>query len=171
MANKLRSRLQEQYQEMIEEQNSSAANQNFVDDVVSREESVQSEEKQLSSSVKLPQSSRQEETEIHYLARSYTLQTETKQKLRIRVRTERTSIKDYINKCLQKFFETQDYSRQKATPEEYKKFQDYEESLGKKEYRGILLTEENVQKLDYWSSFYAIPKSVLMNYILEMFLQ
>lgn len=171
MANKLRSRLQEQYQEMIEEQNSSAANQNFVDDVVSREESVQSEEKQLSSSVKLPQSSRQEETEIHYLARSYTLQTETKQKLRIRVRTERTSIKDYINKCLQKFFETQDYSRQKATPEEYKKFQDYEESLGKKEYRGILLTEENVKKLDYWSSFYAIPKSVLMNYILEMFLQ
>lgn len=171
MANKLRSRLQEQYQEMIEEQNSSAANQNFVDDVVSREESVQSEEKQLSSSVKSPQSSRQEETEIHYLARSYTLQTETKQKLRIRVRTERTSIKDYINKCLQKFFETQDYSRQKATPEEYKKFQDYEESLGKKEYRGILLTEENVQKLDYWSSFYAIPKSVLMNYILEMFLQ
>ena len=104
MANKLRSRLQEQYQEMIEEQNSSAANQNFVDDVVLREESVQSEEKQLSSSVELPQSSRQEEPEIHYLARSYTLQTETKQKLRIRVRTERTSIKDYINKCLQKFF-------------------------------------------------------------------
>lgn len=171
MANKLRSRLQEQYQEMIEEQNSSAANQNFVDDVVSREESVQSEEKQLSSSVELPHSSRQKEPEIHYLARSYTLQTETKQKLRIRVRTERTSIKDYINKCLQKFFETQDYSRRKATPEEYKKFQDYEESLGKKEYRGILLTEENVQKLDYWSSFYAIPKSVLMNYILEMFLQ
>lgn len=172
MANKLRSRLQEQYQEMIEEQNTS--NPNFVDEIVAQESSSHPEQTEKRSE---PLSdvtftdSKPKEPEVHYLARSYTLQTETKQKLRIRVRTERTSIKDYINKCLQKFFETQDYSRQKATPEEYKKFQDYEESLGKKEYRGILLTEENVKKLDYWSSFYAIPKSVLMNYILEMFLQ
>lgn len=168
MANKLKSKLQEQYQEMIEEQNTSR--QNFVDDVVSREDSAKNVSGDNLPANDTPDS-KEPEQEVRYINRSYTLEIKTKQKLRIRVRTEHTSIKEYINSCLEKFFHTQDYSRRSATPEEYQKLQEYEDSLGKKELRVISMTEENIKNLDYWSGFYAVPKSVMMNYILEKFLQ
>ena len=168
MANKLKSKLQEQYQEMIEEQNTSR--QNFVDYVVSREDSAKNVSGDNLPTNDTPDS-KEPEQEVRYINRSYTLDIKTKQKLRIRVRTEHTSIKEYINNCLEKFFHTQDYSRRSATPEEYQKLQNYEDSLGKKELRVISMTEENIKNLDYWSGFYAVPKSVMMNYILEMFLK
>lgn len=166
-----RNNLKSQFMNAIEDPKSE--HKNFVDEIVDNQKQLEStpvEQTVSEDEVETTVVEQPEDSEEIYQSRHYTLGTDTRKRLRVQARLARMTIQAYSDEAFKEFFSRQDPDRTKASEDEYEAFRHYEEKIGRREHYTIRVSEKKLEQLEYWSCFYAVALSTLVDYVLNKYM-
>lgn len=158
---------------------------NFIDDVLQEQEKENEKQnekqeqekdkvKETKDLTKIPEDTEEADDKDEYVPRTYTINFNTKKKLKRSAKRARVSMQHYVNYILTQYFEEKDklnLTESMISERDLDWMEEYARKIiGYKELSHFLIKKANVERLEHYSSLYATNLSVYINYIFDSYL-